>query len=214
MAKSVALINTINLSFEKKCIKILIKSYLIAKLKNIYSKDWEEKTFSSHLVGIMNVCSLAKEYNLIITKEEELEDEEINSGIKSAKEANPIDIRLQTIWGQSRLKYTVEAKNISLSQWKKSNGATVNASQQQTEYITKGIDRFVSGHFKNEKGCMLAYVVNGNIDDNILKINDKIKNQQRLTEIITLIKPKEYNLNIHKSQHSNRLLNHIFFNFN
>ena len=46
------------------------------------------------------------------------------------------------------------------------------------------------------------------------KINDKIKNQQRLTEIITLIKPKEYNLNIHKSQHSNRLLNHIFFNFN
>ena len=121
---------------KRNVLKVLIKSYYTSLQNKIYSKDWEEKTFSSHLVSIMKKCEVALEYNLTITKEEELEDFEIDNGIKSAKEANPIDIRLHNIWSNSRLDYNIEAKNISSSKWKKLNGSKVNASQQQTEYIT------------------------------------------------------------------------------
>ena len=87
MAKNKKLVDSINSSFEKKCLKVLIKSYYNSLQNKIYSKDWEEKTFSSHLVSIMKKCEVALEYNLTITKEEELEDFEIDNGIKSANEA-------------------------------------------------------------------------------------------------------------------------------
>ena len=67
MAKSLHLINRINSSFEIKYFEILIKSYRTCiDIKN-YSKDWEEKTFSSHLVSLMKKCEVAKKYDFTIT---------------------------------------------------------------------------------------------------------------------------------------------------
>lgn len=212
MAKNVKLINKVNSSFEIKCLTVLIKSYNTSITENRYSKDWEEKTFSSHLVSLMKKCDVAIKYNLTITKEEELEDEAIDNGLKSANEANPIDIRFHSVWTDLRLDYNVEAKNISLSEWKKSSGNKVNASQQQTEYITKGIDRFLKGHFKNKNGCMLGYLVNGKLDDVLVKINDKIINQKNVSECINLGSVINKH-QIFESIHMERKLNHLFFDF-
>jgi len=211
MAKNEILIHKVNSSFELKCLEVLIQSYNTSLTLNTYKRDWEEKTFSSHLVSLMNKCEVALKYELIITKEEELEDEEIDNGLKSANEANPIDIRFHQIWTGRRLDYIIEAKNISLSQWEKSNGSKVNASQQQTEYITKGIDRFITGHFKDKKGSMLGYIVNGTLDEILKKVNDKLKAQNRQKEIIL---SSGLTLGVHKiytSSHSERKLNHLFF---
>lgn len=212
MAKDVNLINSVNLSFEIKCLTVLVKSYETSIIGKKYSKDWEEKTFSSYLVSLMKKCDLAIKYNLTITKEEELEDYEIDNGLKSPKEANPIDIRFHNIWMNLRLDYNVEAKNISQSEWNKSNGNRVNASQQQTEYITKGVDRFLTGHFKDKKGCMLGYLVNGELYDVLLNINDKIKKQKNVSECINIgaLVSKHQ---IFESIHGEKKLNHLFFNF-
>lgn len=43
MAKSNFLIESINLSFELKCLEVLIKSYSTSKILNKVSSDWEEK---------------------------------------------------------------------------------------------------------------------------------------------------------------------------
>lgn len=212
MAKNVKLINKVNSSFEIKCLTVLIKSYKTSITENRYSKDWEEKTFSSHLVSLMKKCDVAIKYNLTITKEEELEDEAIDNGLKSPNEANPIDIRFHSVWTDLRLDYNVEAKNISLSEWKKSSGNKVNASQQQTEYITKGIDRFLTGHFKDKNGCMLGYLVNGKLDDVLVKINDKIINQKNVSECINLGSVINKH-QIFESIHMERKLNHLFFDF-
>jgi hypothetical protein len=213
MAKSVNLINSVNSSFEIKCLTVLVKSYETSISEKKYSKDWEEKTFSSHLVSLMKKCELAIKYDLTVTKEEELEDYEIDNGLKSPKEANPIDIRFHNIWMNLRLDYNVEAKNISVSEWGKSSGSKVNASQQQTEYITKGIDRFLTGHFKYKNGCMLGYIVNGKLEDVLTKINTKIVLQKNSTEIINL---NFSTLNSHKifeSIHSDKVLKHLFLDF-
>ncbi len=212
MAKSIDLINKVNLSFENKCLKVLIKSYRTSLSQKIYSKDWEEKTFSSHLVSLMRKCDIALKYKLTITKEEELENFEIDNGIRSAKEANPIDIRFHNIWSNLRLNYNVEAKNISSSEWVKSNGNKVNASQQQTEYLTKGIDRFLTGHFKNNEGCMLGYIVNGTLDEVLYKINRKIETQKSFNETVNSTSLID-NLEIFESTHPQRKLKHLLFNF-
>ncbi len=213
MAKNANLIRSVNSSFEVKCLKILVKSYKTSIADKKYSKDWEEKTFSSHLVNLMKKCELAIKYNLTITKEEELEDYEIDNGLKSPKEANPIDIRFHNIWMNLRLDYNVEAKNISSTEWKKANGNKVNASQQQTEYITKGIDRFLTGHFKNKKGCMLGYVVNGKLDGVLVKINSKIEIQKGRREILKPSTPLSDYYPLFESTHEKRTVKHVFFDF-
>lgn len=213
MAKSNFLIESINLSFELKCLEVLIKSYNTSKILNKVSSDWEEKTFSSHLLSLMKDCEIALKYNLTITKEEELEDNEIDNGLKSPKEANPIDIRFHNIWQDLRLDYNVEAKNISSSQWIKSKGSKVNASDQQTEYITKGIDRFLTGHFKDKNGCMLGYIVNGKLNDLLLKINNKIELQKSSTEIIDFNNLIINKHKVYESSHSQRNIKHLFFDY-
>lgn len=213
MAKSIDLINKVNESFELKCLKVLIKSYYTSISLSKANRDWEEKTFSSHLVSLMKKCEIALQYELTITKEEELEDDEIDNGLKSPKEANPIDIRFHNAWSGIRLDYNVEAKNISLGEWKKSTTKKVNASQQQTEYITKGIERFLTGHYKDKKGCMLGYVVNGKLDDLLLKINNKIKLQKSKTELICYKKLLIDNHKVFESCHSQKNIKHLFFEY-
>lgn len=213
MAKSLQLINKVNQSFELKCIEVLIKSYYTSIKESKVSCDWEEKTFSSHLVSLMKKCEIALKYNLIITKEEELEDDDIDNGLKSAKEANPIDIRLHKIWSNSRLDYNIEAKNISSVEWNKSTGTKVNASQQQTEYITKGIERFLTGHFNDKKGCMLGYIVNGKLDELLKKINSKIESQKRESETINFKELLIHNNKVYESYHPQRILKHLFFDY-
>ena len=213
MAKSNDLIEKVNASFELKCLDVLVKSYHTSKSLKKANCDWEEKTFSSHLVSLMKNCNIALKYDLTITKEEELEDFEIDNGLKSPKEANPIDIRFHNIWLDIRLDYCIEAKNISCVEWKKSTGTRVNASQQQTEYITKGLDRFLTGHFKSKNGCMLGYIVNGTIEDLLPKINNKIELQKNNIEIISF---KDLFINkqqVFESYHSQKKIKHLFFDY-
>lgn len=213
MAKSVYLIKKVNDSFELKCLEVLIRSYYTSIKNGKVSCDWEEKTFSSHLVSLMKKCETALKYDLTITKEEELEDEEIDNGLKSPKEANPIDIRFHNKWNNIRLDYNVEAKNISSVEWKKSIGKKVNASQQQTEYVTKGIERFLTGHFKDKNGCMLGYIVNGNLDDLLFKINSKIELHKSNSEIISFKNILINKYKVYESYHSLRILKHLFFDY-
>jgi hypothetical protein len=162
----------------------------------------------------MKKCELALKYKFVITKEEELEDNEIDNGLKSPKEANPIDIRFHDIWQEDlRLDYNVEAKNISASEWIKSQGSKVNASQQQTEYITKGIERFVTGHFKDKKGCMLGYIVNGQLEDILKKVNAKISSSKDNSECLYHNQILINNHRIFETTHSQKVLKHLFFNF-
>lgn len=161
----------------------------------------------------MKECEIAVKYNLTITKEEELEDDEIDNGLKSPKKANPIDIRFHNIWMNQRLDYNIEAKNISISDWNKFKGSKVNSSQQQKEYITKGIDRFLTGHFKNKNGCLLAYIVNGSAKEVISKINNKIESQKNKNEIIFFNNLFLEQHKIFESNHKERSLKHLFLDF-
>ncbi|WP_029274228.1 hypothetical protein [Pedobacter borealis] len=211
MAKNINLINKVNLSFELKCLGLLIQSFSSVIKENLLTTEWEEESISAHIV--QHLRNLKSDF--IINYEVPLVEKDIYSAIKKVKNSNRIDIFFQkNQWGQLEyLEYHVEAKNISSVEWRKSTGAKVNASQQQTEYITKGIERFLTGHFKDKNGCMLAYIVNGKLDDLLLKINNKIELQKSNLEIISFKEQLINNHRIYESCHSQRNIKHLFFDY-
>lgn len=172
MAKNKDLVRSINSSFELKCLDLLVKSYGSAITEHLILNDWEEESISAHIVKHMRKFKS----DLIVNYEVPLVEEDVYNAIKRVRNSNRIDIFFQkSQWRKLEyLEYHIEAKNISSVEWKKSNGSKVNASQQQTEYITKGVDRFITGHFKEKNGCMLGYLVNGRLDEVLAKINAKI----------------------------------------
>ena len=211
MAKSDILIKSINLSFELKCLDLLTKSYVLSIKENSIFKDWEEESISAHIVKhLRNIKN-----DFIINYEVPLFEEDVVNAKKRVKNSNRIDIFFQEKqWGELKyMEYHVEAKNISSSQWIKSQGSKVNASDQQTEYITKGIERFLTGHFKDKNGCMLGYVVNGKLDDLLLKINNKIELQKNSSERIDFNELIINNHKIYESSHSQRNIKHLFFDY-
>ena len=211
MAKNKDLSDLINLSFELKCLDILIKSYGSAISENLVSKDWEEESISVHIVKHIRKF----EHDFIVNYEIPLAEEDVYNAKKRVRNSNRIDIFFQeNKWGNGKyLEYHIEAKNISLAEWKKSNGNKVNASQQQTEYITKGIDRFLTGHFKEKNGCMLGYLVNGRLDEVLAKINAKIIVKKSNAETITLKAFIFSSHQIYESNHPDKVIKHLFFNF-
>ncbi len=211
MAKSDILTKSINLSFELKCLDLLTKSYISSISENLITKDWEEESISAHIVKHLRNTK----NDFIINYEVPLFEEDVVNAKKRVKNSNRIDIFFQEKqWGKAKyMEYHVEAKNISSSQWIKSKGSRVNASDQQTEYITKGIERFLTGHFKDKNGCMLGYIVNGKLDDLLVKINNKIELQKSRPEKIDFKKLLINNHKIFESSHPQRNIKHLFFDY-
>ena len=211
MAKNKNLVYLVNLSFELKCLDLLIKSYNSTISENLLSKDWDEENISAHIVKHTRKFKS----NFIVNYEVPLVEDDVVDGKKRVKNSNRIDIFFQkNQWGKSEyLEYHVEAKNISLSEWKKANGNKVNASQQQTEYVTKGIVRFLTGHYKDKNGCMLGYLVNGELEKVLLKINSKIVARKGNSEILMQTINVSEKHPIFESTHEERVIKHLFFNF-
>ena len=60
---------------------------------------------------------------------------------------------------------------------------------------------------------MLAYIVNGEVEEVISKVNDKIESQKNKSEIIFYNNLFIGKLKILQSNHSERNLKHLFFDF-
>lgn len=60
---------------------------------------------------------------------------------------------------------------------------------------------------------MLAYIVNGKLDDLLLKINNKIELQKSNLEIISFKEQLINNHRIYESCHSQRNIKHLFFDY-
>ena len=164
--------------FEGICHQLLIEGYQIIRANRSCSNKWDEENISAHFIDNMENNPIAIDNKIDIRPEIRVYTNAIiNQGVK-AKTASRIDIYFfRTTWSNPKQEegYAVEAKNISQNSWKKNKADKnpVNVSQQKTEYITKGIDDFIQGNYP--QGCMIAYVVQGNISNIITDINQRIK---------------------------------------
>ena len=162
--------------FEDICHQLLIEGYLTIRANRSCSNSWNEENISAHFIANMENLPKAIKHKIDIRREVPVDTYAIiNQGL-NAKTASRIDIYfVKTTWSRPKQQqgYAVEAKNISENNWRKNTNKGVNASTQKTEYITKGIGEFLAGNYP--QGCMIAYVVQGNIPNIIAGINQRIK---------------------------------------
>lgn len=149
----------------------------------------EEEELSAELIKHLENHPFSKDHSISVIPEARYYDRDIYNHIKKPKEAVKPDIIL-IIWSQSwhgnkQIKYCIEAKNLSESNWNKSKSKTlVNAKKQKERYIETGIDNFVLERYPN--GCLAGYIVQGNPDKIVNDINNILSNSNpsRKSEIL------------------------------
>ena len=111
-----------------------------------------------------------------------------------------IDLRLATINSSLEYVYHMEAKNLKETD-----------SGLKRRYIDTGINNFVS--LKYENGCLLGYVLEGELVKTVDGVNNLLKKDKRDSENL---KPKRHNLHhsYYESEHPDDLLiKHFMFDF-
>lgn len=194
-------------SFASTCCKILIQAYNKMLQDNNYNLSWEEDTFSANLKKEMDqICNNLEIPYSIYFQDPQLTDN-ILMGKTRAQTAKKIDIVFGTFYKPKPIRFGMEAKIMA-----QNNTATRNANVLCKEYIVSGIDRYISGDYAIQ-GCMVGYIINGNADRIVQKVNDVFTSSERHAE---LIKDKHILHNYpfcYKSSHGEITLQHFLFHF-
>jgi len=207
---------TTEISLEIVAIKVLIEAYKIIILKSKYDLDWEEEQFSAYIFPFMQATGLAKKHNLVIGIEEKLlQKNKLPIGNNNPKKAPRIDIYIASwLFKKDDIsKYYFEAKNLSQNPRSKSTGTKVDANALQRRYIKTGIENFRKDRYYD--GSLVGYVLEGEIDAIVDKLNERLLKDSNTIDKITKTK-KDYS---YESKHLTKLkeemiIKHIFLKFN
>lgn len=180
MALSINILNQVKPfipSIDKISVQVLIEAYNLIIIKKEYSFDWEEEQFSSLLISEMNKQYLTTRWNLNITSERKLLDEnKLPINENNPKYLPRIDISI-TSWLFERNKqteYFFEAKNLCEKNWKKSNNTSVSAKYYLDRYISTGVENFRIKKYFN--GILIGYILQGDKLNIINELNFRLLN--------------------------------------
>jgi hypothetical protein len=179
--------------------------------------DWEEENISANFFYYIDNSERAIGLNINISDEHRLYYASILSGNTKAKSASRIDFRLTTNWTQNlkRLDFYIEAKNlIELDCLKQGRKTKLSAKENHKRYIVTGINNFISRTYP-QNGCLIGYVLQGDIEKIVEKINVCLRLFNRNSEVLvnteSLIPSLPF---FYISSHSIGLdIKHFFLNF-
>lgn len=162
--------------FEYKCIFILIDGYRLMKAARKYEIDWEEEQITAQLIYFIELSPARKKWKIQVMPEIRNYTNEIIIGEKLPKEASRIDMQMSSWQTENEEVYYIEAKNLCENDWVKEDGSKVSSSNQLNRYINKGVLHFISGYYPTN-GCMCGYMLEGNNDKIIKKLNNILANK-------------------------------------
>ena len=210
-------VDAINAGFEYKCIFVLIECYRLVKDKKEYNLSWEEEQFSAILINSVEYSDFARKWNIDVVPEHRLYTDDILKGKKLAKSASRIDMRFAGWVNQKKQIYFIEAKNLCEHNWIKNDGVRVDASKLHYRYIDTGIFNFLNEYYPRN-GCLAGYILEGNPDNVVEKINAIIRSMGQYKEILVTAKSINNHSDICNSFHilsdgKELILKHIFLKF-
>lgn len=186
---------------------------LIEKGYNNYLADQDKRFLADetritaglydHIEAIINSETLP--FEIVPEYPEYLYD--IKKGGKNPKKAKRFDLLIVT-WNtdNTKIKFGVEAKLLI-----ETNTSTKNATFLTNEYVgDTGMGKFIKGIYGYD-GFMLGYILNGETDQIIGRINLKITSTYSDKEQIG--KSQRYYLSNYTLKGKNKELYHIFFDF-
>jgi hypothetical protein len=204
-------------AFEFNCLSLFGDAYLhISKTMNI-TIDWDEENISANFLNHIEHSERAIGLNINISDEHRLYYASILSGGLKAKSASRIDFKLTTNWTQNlkRIDYFIEAKNlIELDCLKQGRKTKLSAKKNHMRYIVTGINNFITETYP-QNGCLIGYVLQGNIGGIVKKINICLsllnRNSEQLVNLKSHIPSLPY---YYLSSHLTGLtLKHFFLDF-
>ncbi|MEG0695626.1 hypothetical protein [Algoriella sp.] len=186
-------------AFEQNCCQLIIEAFKVSLFEKIIQSDWNENDISYELYEKMEINPKRIKYQIHLSPEFRIPKNV--SKTKGFSDKLPrIDLKMANFVSEKEFKYFFEAKRLK-----------EKSSSLKRAYIKEGMDRFISE--KYPLGCMLGYLLEGELDKTIKGINSLLKKDKRNTEILNL-KSEESLKSIYKSNHSDAIsLKHLFFDF-
>lgn len=192
--------------FYSNCDILLVKAYYQLLNEKKYKKTWEEDTFTTNMHRALDdICQDQDIPYMPMYQEHQLTSDILSGSVRPIK-ARKIDIVFATFF-KPRIKYGVEVKILA-----ETNFGSRNANQLAKEYVVSGVDRFVRKEYDTD-GCMIGYVVNGNITSVYNMINQVFENLKRKPEKLNDQHTIENYSCCYLSEHKDFFLKHILFHF-
>lgn len=189
--------------FEVRCLTLFVDAYEKAKIDKAVQTNLDENDITAKLNEYIDKSPLRLEWRIHTNVEHHLpnNDKDESKGF-SAKFAR-IDLRFSNFISAFEYIYFIEAKNI---EQKGSKG-----SQLKRRYIETGLNSFTSKKYEN--GCLVGYLLKGDLELTIKGINSLLKKDKRNTEFLNLKKSDLHEF-YYESEHIEiGILKHFIFDF-
>lgn len=166
----------IKASFISHCIEAINIGYTRILANGSYELDWEEDSFTYHLVAHIELSGFLDNYKISINPQPPIISHAIAFEGADSKKAPKVDFKFSNWSGPKEVKFYAEAKNLSEQDWHKTSGALVKSSKQRGRYIKTGIENFLSDRYP--EGCLVGYVLNGSTVAVVSSLNSLIQKRK------------------------------------
>lgn len=200
MGLAISNVKTIQKSFEEKCVTLLVSAYHLSIENHSYSTDWMENDYTSMLDEYIDKDPQRKEWQYSCNIEHHIHKPSTSKSKGYANSEDRIDMRITTFSSSIEYHFFVEAKRLK-----------ENDSWLLNRYINTGIDHYLSR--KYPQGILLGYLVEGDVDNTIQKVNGILVKNNRDSEILVRI-PHNIHNQYFESTHPNfGVISHFVFDF-
>jgi hypothetical protein len=186
--------------FEDKCFQLITESYAKALETKVIQLNWDENDITSELHTHINQNPLRLKWSIVTNVEQHLPKNDTKKEKGFAAKSPRIDLRLVTINSDLEYEYHMEAKNLKETD-----------SGLKRRYIDTGINNFVSHKYEN--GCLLGYVLEGDLGKTVEGVNKLLIKDKRASECLMPIPHNLHNA-YYESEHINSFtLKHFMLDF-
>lgn len=195
---------------ENRCLALLSEGYHATKMSSKISIDYEEEDISKEIILSLKANKKRLTWQIRVEAEYRL----YNDKTISAKQSPRIDFCFSG-WDGMEWEFYAEAKNLIEIDTSKSNRKKkVSSTSLQKRYIETGIDSYRSSKYP-QPGCLIGYILQGEVDRIISSINTHLKNLNRGSEVLTNASFNVAGLNYcFLSNHTSELsIKHLMFDY-
>ena len=186
--------------FEEQCFYLITKSYTSAIETKVIKLDWDENDITAELHEHIEKNLIKLSWPIRANTEQTLRKDGIKKRKGFANKLPRIDLIFYELGLSFKCKYHMEAKRLKEKD-----------SRLKRRYIGTGIDSLVSKKYEN--GCLLGYILEGDLCKTVKGINKLLKKDDRDSEFL---KAKAHMLHnfYYESDHGNSfILKHFMFDF-
>lgn len=187
-------------AFEGWCVQLLVSAYHEAIINNSIKGEWEENDITEHLREYMDHNQLRLTKHISLSVEYRLANDVLPKNRGYADKYPRIDMRFSIFGEIKEYKYHAETKILK-----------EHDNKLERRYIATGIDSFISGKYYD--GCLIAYIMAGNLVNITDELNKLLIKDERSSEILVKGECKFYNAYYESHHKAIEILKHFMFDF-